>query len=224
MGGTLAQIENTTHIVDHIDKDLHKGNWRFWVGAKRSNKEEEFQWTSNGMLVGNWAPGQPDNGAFSLLDVADGKDENCVELQAWTGKYNDENCDEEHSFVCEHVTCPSQFRSVGEQCLLVLGGGHMDVQDKSWQQAMEKCQQMGGTLAQIENTTQIVDHIDKDLHKRNWRFWVGAKRTNKEEEFEWTSSGMLVGNWAPWQPDNGAFSLLEVTDDKDENCVELQAW
>ncbi|CAL4185859.1 unnamed protein product, partial [Meganyctiphanes norvegica] len=117
------------------------------------------------------------------------------------------------------VACPSPFSPVGEQCLLVLGGGSFGKDDRSWHKALDKCQQRGGTLAQLRDSTQLVKHIrSNDPSKRTWSFWVGAKRENENEEFRWTRSGRYVSNWDDGQPDNGGFFNFLAGG---ENCVEL---
>ncbi|CAL4088491.1 unnamed protein product [Meganyctiphanes norvegica] len=102
LGGTLAQLQDTSYIIRYISTDLGKGNWKFWVGASWKNKTEGFRWFTTGKKVTNWEDGQPDNGGWKVFDWSD---EHCVEIQAWNAKYNDQDCDEKRSFICQVAVC-----------------------------------------------------------------------------------------------------------------------
>ncbi|CAL4096257.1 unnamed protein product, partial [Meganyctiphanes norvegica] len=108
LGGSLAQLQDTSHVIPHISRDLGKGDWEFWVGAQWQNEEMGFQWITIGNEVSNWDDGQPDNGGIKVFDHSD---ERCVELRAWNGKYNDQDCDKKRSFVCEFDRC------IGIKCI-----------------------------------------------------------------------------------------------------------
>ncbi|CAL4064709.1 unnamed protein product [Meganyctiphanes norvegica] len=123
-----------------------------------------------------------------------------------------------HGQPAKERTCPTQFRKLGEQCLRVFLG---PAEDRTYHQALSRCQYLGGTLAQLQDTSHIIRHISTDLGKGNWKFWVGATFKNKKEGFRWLTSGKKVTNWDDGQPDNGG---LNVFDFSDEHCVEIQAW
>ncbi|CAL4236975.1 unnamed protein product, partial [Meganyctiphanes norvegica] len=115
-------------------------------------------------------------------------------------------------------TCPPLFRKLGEQCLRVLLG---PAEDRTYHQAVTKCQHLGGTLAQLQDTSHIIRYISTDLGKGNWKFWVGANWNNKTEGFQWSTTGKNVTNWEDGQPDNGGWKVFDWSD---EHCVEIQAW
>jgi hypothetical protein len=61
-----------------------------WIGLRLVDKE--FQWVSGAQKKHlNWQTGEPNN---------DFNNEKCVELHKSVG-WNDKNCDEKRSFVCE---------------------------------------------------------------------------------------------------------------------------
>ncbi|CAL4070184.1 unnamed protein product, partial [Meganyctiphanes norvegica] len=130
----------------------------------------------------------------------------CTCAEGWSGD------------TCNEGTCPPLFRKLGEQCLRVLLG---PAEDRTYHQALGKCQHLGGTLAQLQDTSHIIRYISTDLGKGNWKFWVGATWNNKKEGFRWFTSGKKVTNWEDGQPDNGG---IKVFDWSDEHCVEIQAW
>lgn len=72
-----------------------QSNWRclMWIGGTRSNRSE-FIWSTSGKKITStqWSPGEPND--------ARGK-EDCIEMKAATGKWNDKSCDNDAFFMCE---------------------------------------------------------------------------------------------------------------------------
>jgi len=66
-----------------------------WMGATDSLTEDVFVWTSGEPFTFTyWAGGQPDNGSGS---------EDCVLMRAGSGgRWNDDQCGNDHDYVCEH--------------------------------------------------------------------------------------------------------------------------
>ncbi|CAL4217087.1 unnamed protein product [Meganyctiphanes norvegica] len=117
------------------------------------------------------------------------------------------------------VECPSTFTMIGSQCLKVALGSIWE--GWTWHQARDQCKQLGANLAQLEDTTDLLDHITS-LGKGDWRFWVGAEWVNREKGFRWIKSDKNVSNWEDAKPNNGV--LLNNMFIRDEHCVEIQAW
>ncbi|CAL4065930.1 unnamed protein product, partial [Meganyctiphanes norvegica] len=96
-GGKLAELPDTTHIIDYIVTEKISNRSTFWVGAEWNTIAKEFLWITSGSKVGNWDAGEPNLGGIG---------ENCVELVARTGKYNDNNCTQKFSTICEVAVPP----------------------------------------------------------------------------------------------------------------------
>lgn len=64
-----------------------------WTGGKRST-ESEFIWSKNGNIItfAQWSPGDPN-------DIEGNED--CIDMFAFTGEWNDRKCDHNTFFMCE---------------------------------------------------------------------------------------------------------------------------
>lgn len=82
---------STSVLVD----DCQQSPWlcSVWTGGIRST-ESDFIWNKNGNRITftPWSPGDPNN--------KEGK-ENCIEMFAATGEWNDRKCDYNTFFMCE---------------------------------------------------------------------------------------------------------------------------
>lgn len=71
----------------------------FWLGATDNLKEGEWIWQSSGktMTYSNWTVGEPNNCCGG---------ENCLEMSANLGTWNDASCTNSFSVLCEFTyTC-----------------------------------------------------------------------------------------------------------------------
>lgn len=72
-----------------------QSNWRclMWIGGTRSTGSE-FIWSKSGkeIISKQWSPREPNN--------FNGK-EDCIEMKAATGEWNDKSCDNDAFFMCE---------------------------------------------------------------------------------------------------------------------------
>lgn len=70
----------------------------------------------------------------------------------------------------------------------------------SWQEAVDKCQKLGGVLVSIKD-----QKTDQFLFKlsQGQCFWAGASDQKKEGEWLWRDGTKVTyTNWAPDEPDN----------------------
>ncbi len=70
----------------------------------------------------------------------------------------------------------------------------------TWDQAVKRCQDMGGMLASIDSKAAN-DFIDKLTNKKC--YWVGGNDLKKEGDWRWADgSKVIYSNWAGNEPDN----------------------
>jgi hypothetical protein len=91
-GGDLAKVESdeeNTRLGEQSDQDV-------WLGASDFEDEGNFRWFDGDDVDpdGSWAPAQPDN--------FEGR-ENCLELRAMDGRWNDVPCTSEKLALCERA-------------------------------------------------------------------------------------------------------------------------
>lgn len=93
-GGHLVSIANQVEQTFITSKTKQFANERFWIGYNDRANESYFNWTDGltGSNYTNWRKGEPNN----FL-----KREDCVELVASTGLWNDEYCAYELSYICK---------------------------------------------------------------------------------------------------------------------------
>lgn len=66
-----------------------------WIGGSDEITESEFVWSRSGNKISftQWLPGYPDNRA----------EEDCIEMYATSGAWNDMTCDLQSNFICEKL-------------------------------------------------------------------------------------------------------------------------
>lgn len=64
-----------------------------WIGGTRSTGSK-FIWSKSGkeIISTQWSPREPNNS---------NDNEDCIEMEAATGKWNDKSCDNDAFFMCE---------------------------------------------------------------------------------------------------------------------------
>ena len=95
----LASISNyfENKAVQKISKSK-----KVWIGLQDTEVEGTWEWTDKTSVDYTYfRDGEPNNGQF-FFEV-----ENCVELDGYDGRWNDEQCSSKRSFVCEkHIDFP----------------------------------------------------------------------------------------------------------------------
>ena len=92
-GGHLTSITNQSEQTFIYNTINQYKNEHFWVGYNDRANESNFVWTdgSNPSAYKNWRWGEPN----------DFKNEDCTELLYSDGKWNDDACKKEYSFICK---------------------------------------------------------------------------------------------------------------------------
>ncbi|CAL4114092.1 unnamed protein product [Meganyctiphanes norvegica] len=140
----------------------YNGN-QFWLGA--SDRESEGTWV--------WINGEPLQSGFpwGFLQPDNWFNEDCL-MYPFNGAYNDFSCNDKLHYICE--ACPTGYVLVGHQCL------SFNTDEKlSWQEASDKCEANGDSLAVVEDYATLQEYIGEnyDVQEVDWSIYgadVGA--------------------------------------------------
>ncbi|MFO0748318.1 MAG: lectin-like protein [Myxococcota bacterium] len=92
-------------IADLIGTDLA------WIGLSDADTEGSFLWRDGSApSYTRWAGIEPNNGG------SPGSNEDCTQLYADNGHWNDAGCDGRYAFVCGTITCGNGVLDGGEEC------------------------------------------------------------------------------------------------------------
>ncbi|GFO21671.1 macrophage mannose receptor 1 [Plakobranchus ocellatus] len=175
--------------------------YRYFIGLHDTESENTWRWLNETETATytNWAPGQPDD--FRYYWRKEGED--CVEM--YVDKWNDRFCSTWQRFICERPPIMSAPGECHDGWFKSPSSGtckqwHGDQQ--KWQDARATCQQKGGDLAAIPDSTTnaFVYHL-RTLNDRG-TCWIGLNDLGKEGEFRWIDETQKVEytNWAPGNP------------------------
>ncbi|XP_045207888.2 CD209 antigen-like protein A [Mercenaria mercenaria] len=97
-------------------------------------------------------------------------------------------------------SCPDGWTSHGAKCY------HFSHDEESLPVAALVCQQMGGTLAEIETAEENV-YLTSEVKLLKNYFWIGLTDVQEEGVWRWYTSKRLLtstgfSSWAPGRPDN----------------------
>ncbi|TMW49789.1 hypothetical protein DOY81_005146, partial [Sarcophaga bullata] len=96
--GSILSMEVNQMLVNSLKPyGLHNNRDAVWVGGYDIDHEGEFVWLSTGRTMenfSNWEETEPNN-------LKGGED--CMEMKAITGQWNDHYCTMEKHFVCEDL-------------------------------------------------------------------------------------------------------------------------
>ncbi|XP_022295073.2 perlucin-like [Crassostrea virginica] len=104
---TLVEV-NSANESDFLRRQLSSLGVHadFWIGLTDDSLEGKWEWLPSGATPSytEWAPGQPDNG----------HNEDCA-LMSRSKDYhwNDDQCDNNHHFICERESAGDQITIVG---------------------------------------------------------------------------------------------------------------
>ena len=86
---------------------------------------------------------------------------------------------------------------------------------KSWEEARQYCQNLGGDLASVTDQSEnqrILDHIARNGIDEG--LWIGANDKRSEGSFEWSDSkAFSFSSWGPSEPNGQRL----------ENCVHIRS-
>jgi hypothetical protein len=111
--------------------------------------------------------------------------------------------------------CPNGQECVTGECKLICPAGWDSrafgcyiarTDQKTWQEARDKCIQLGGDLTVIDDDAErddVLSILDQDV-------WVGATDTAKPGSWTTVKGGPAYIHWAPGQPDGGDQHCLYV--------------
>lgn len=176
------------------------GHW--WMGYTDQVTESFFEWEDGSpAFYLNWATGEPND--------ANGN-EDCGEIYANTGVWNDDDCASAQPYVCETetgTTCQGTLDTFDGSTYAFC----TDVQ--TWSAARASCQAMGMELASVTDAAENAFLADLGaVLSPGTRWWLGLTDQVSENVYQWTDGTPLwFTHWNVGQPDNAS----------DEDCVEL---
>ncbi|XP_077993991.1 macrophage mannose receptor 1-like [Glandiceps talaboti] len=189
-----------------------------WMGLREYMASSTYSWSDS-------TPFNYINWAFEEPNDSNGE-EQCVEVRAYDGSWNDMNCGDKLSFICKKpigVTampsvmptpphpgnCPADFWVHGNKCYSFNGANEDDV--VTWHDARTRCRNAGGDLATI-HSQELQAYLASNLRDIKYSMWIGLSDTVDEGQYRWTD-GTVVDfyKWAPGEPNGG----------DQENCVEM---
>ncbi|XP_005917437.1 macrophage mannose receptor 1 [Haplochromis burtoni] len=213
-GGDLAVIDDQ-YENDFVASYLRDLELPTWIGLSDLLVENQYAWSDgvSPVLYTNWNDKEPNN--------ANGV-ENCVTIThspLLTGKWNDDNCDNNHSFVCSRKKsssiqpppptkspCPAGYISWYLNCYKLVE------EPATWDAAQAACKDQGGNLASIDMSYDQAFVAGAVLQGKA-DAWIGLKRKD-DGSYMWTDGWpVFFTQWGPGEP----------TNIKDEGCVSMHA-
>ncbi|XP_030828651.1 macrophage mannose receptor 1 [Strongylocentrotus purpuratus] len=204
------------------------GDDGFWLGLTDKREMYEFVWVDGTELgpndYDNWMPNEPNE--------SDGLHEDCVEMLANTGKWNDEQCIAPQKYICARPTVftstsprpPTPPRSTHPPALSTeCGDGWMKYEDTcvlvvgtrlTFDLAQEYCQERHANLIKLESQDMNNWLVDQ-TSVYSEVYWIGLYDRIDDNTFIWIDGTTpSFTNWAPNEPNNN--------DGIGEDCVEMR--
>ncbi|XP_064597162.1 LOW QUALITY PROTEIN: macrophage mannose receptor 1-like [Liolophura sinensis] len=197
------------------------GGWNtsLWIGLNDLKHENQFSWVDNSEnSYFNWAKGEPSGRMYGF------QQEDCVHMYAidyHAGKWNDENCDLLHGYICQVYKspsfpnpettplpswCKSGYTLYGKNCYKLMPD------PVSWFRAKSTCRLDGSVLASITSVYEesVVRVLTQDI---NQPVWIGMHDAEVSGTYEWIDNWpIFYTNWAQGEPSKdigeGCVSLL----------------
>ncbi|XP_023194031.1 macrophage mannose receptor 1-like [Xiphophorus maculatus] len=213
-GGELAIIDNQyeNDFVASYLKDLQLPSW---IGLSDLLVENQYAWSDgvSPVLYTNWNEHEPNNA---------GGAEHCVAMTHGTlatGKWNDDACHRNHSFVCYRKKsssiqpppptkspCPADYISWYQNCYKLIE------KPATWDAAQAACEEQGGNLASIDMSYDQAFVAGVVLQGKA-DAWIGLRR-QEDNSYMWTDGWpVFFTQWGPGEPSNI----------QDEGCVSMHA-
>ncbi|KAL8582533.1 hypothetical protein ACOMHN_066797 [Nucella lapillus] len=188
------------------------------------------QWTDKSPVVfTSWSSSEPND--------ANGG-EMCANMYSMSGRWNDDNCNNEHRFICKRANgtvvprppiptpliqggCPPQFSGVGNKCFHV--GGHSPATALNYTSARDACRAMASVkrvdMASITNYQQQA-FVMSLLEGSNMTAFLGLNDMHVNGKFVWQNNEeVTVTYWAPHQPSE---TWVHYGTAKVEDCVVME--
>ncbi|XP_071751059.2 uncharacterized protein LOC139908314 [Centroberyx gerrardi] len=213
--GELAVIDDQ-YENDFVSSYLRDLELPTWIGLSDILVENQYAWSDgvSPVLYTNWNSKEPNNV---------GGVEHCVAMThnyLVSGKWNDDACSNERSFVCYRKKsssinpppptkspCPGGYISWYKNCYRL-------VEDPApWDAAQVACEQQGGNLASIDMSYDQAFVAGVVLQGKA-DAWIGLRRKDDSSSYKWTDDWpVFFTQWGPGEPSNI----------KGEGCVSMHA-
>ncbi|KAM6984693.1 macrophage mannose receptor 1-like [Aplochiton taeniatus] len=212
-GGDLAVIDNQ-YENDFVSSYLRDLRLPTWIGLSDLLHEDQFAWSDgvSPVLFTNWNDKEPNNV---------GGAEHCTAMThnyLVSGKWNDDACHEERSFVCylkksssipapppTKSPCPANYVSWYKNCYRLVE------EPKTWEAAQVDCEQQGGNLASIDMSYDQA-FVSGAVLQGKADAWIGLQRKDDSNDYKWSDGWpVFFTHWGPGEPSNH----------KGEGCVSM---
>ncbi|KAG7499177.1 macrophage mannose receptor 1-like [Solea senegalensis] len=212
-GAELAVIDDQLEN-DFVSSYLRDLELPTWIGLSDLLEENQYAWSDGVSPVKftNWNDKEPNNA---------GGTEHCVAMSHGplvTGKWNDDACHKDHSFMCSMQKstslpppptaspCPAEYVPWYQNCYKLVE------KPETWEAAQASCQQEGGNLASIDMSYDQA-FIALVALQAKADTWIGLRRKD-DGSYSWTDGWpVFFTHWGPGEP----------TNIKDEGCVSMHS-
>ncbi|XP_067418418.1 macrophage mannose receptor 1-like [Emydura macquarii macquarii] len=210
LGGNLASIPNK-EVQAFLFYHLREVMTDTWIGLNDINSEFSFLWTDgSGVSYENWANRAPTSRLrYSYYDANDDEDDDqekdCVIMTKEEGKWRDENCANDKSYICQMNSKPeilhspttipaSGFIRYGDSSYAVI---HSKME---WEKARKNCKSKSSELASI---------LDLHSHSFLWvqmlkygePVWIGLNSNVTDGHYKWIDNWIIkYTNWGRSEP------------------------
>ncbi|XP_064644550.1 macrophage mannose receptor 1-like isoform X2 [Lineus longissimus] len=214
-GGNLVSVQDQDEN-DFLLSQISTSHGDRWIGLNELGNIG-YRWTDySPATYFFWAPNEP-NDAFGA--------EKCVTMSHWHGLWNDDNCNQDHQFICEKLNgsystvqpvtrppapgnCKNGYFAVGDKCYRYFD------EYVNFTTAFEKCTSFGSGyyLASINNYYDLVNILLKITARES--FYIGLHNQGVGRKFVWMdNTEVAIANWANGEPNGLSSSNTEA-------CVE----
>nr|XP_008161018.1 macrophage mannose receptor 1-like isoform X2 [Chrysemys picta bellii] len=212
LGGNLASIPNK-EVQAFLFYHLREVMSDPWIGLNDINSDLSFLWTDgSGVSYINWANGAPTyRRTYSYFhyggggDADDYEERDCVIMTKEEGKWKDEDCENDKSYICQMnlnpkllhspTTIPaSGFTRYGDSSYAVI---HSKMK---WEEARKNCKDRSSELASI---LDIHSHsfLWLQMLKYGERVWIGLNSNVTDGHYKWVDNWIIqYTKWATREP------------------------
>lgn len=210
-GGHMVTI-NSSGEQEFIHNLLKTSNSRqnLWLGALDTYSEGTWRWiTGEKMNYVNWADGEPN----------DNNDEDYLMLYKNSGKWNDahdiyNDFSDSYGFICEYELNDSKLNYTPEKSFVYNNHRYEFYADcADWQTAKRFCEQKGGHLVTVTDTSENSAIIANSTGLSRTRYWIGLTDIQIESQWKWINGeSVSFTNWDTGEPNNafGAEDYAEI--------------
>ncbi|XP_061416055.1 macrophage mannose receptor 1-like [Lethenteron reissneri] len=213
MGAELISLGSLTEQA-WLESFLYMASGPLWIGLNDLAVDRYFLWSDGSdVRYTNWARGQPDGGAVLR--------QQCVEMRASDGRWNDQMCSVPNFAVCEKPKnhypapsvppivdgCPQGWLGYADSCYL------LDEVEYARGFAKLFCHDHGATIVHVHDIYEQ-SFLTAVLGSESGRWWLGmAARPNDQGgvDFIW-DNGMAVTytHWGRNMPDTQAGTCVTM--------------